>query len=106
VGIEHDSYLYKACALNALQPPTPANWNKRNTLFSRIAEVYALLGRGESNAWSGGPIMKIQPLERIFKCFQWSSVYQRGSCGFLDRTRTGRRIILRPRDQHLGDLRI
>jgi hypothetical protein len=29
-----------ACALNELQPPIPANWNKRNKMFSRIAEVY------------------------------------------------------------------
>jgi hypothetical protein len=29
-GDRNDKHLNKACALNALQPPTLANWNKRN----------------------------------------------------------------------------
>jgi hypothetical protein len=31
-GDRNDKHLNKACALNALQPPTPANWNKRNKM--------------------------------------------------------------------------
>jgi hypothetical protein len=31
-GDRNDEYLNKARALNALQPPTPANWNKRNKM--------------------------------------------------------------------------
>ena len=32
-GDRNDKHLYKACALNALQPATPANWNKRNKMI-------------------------------------------------------------------------
>jgi hypothetical protein len=31
-GSRNDKHINKACALNALQPPTPANRNKRNSL--------------------------------------------------------------------------
>jgi hypothetical protein len=31
-GDRNDKYFNKARALNALQPPTPANWNNRNKI--------------------------------------------------------------------------
>jgi len=30
-GDRKDKLLNKVCALSALQPPAPVNWNKRNT---------------------------------------------------------------------------
>jgi hypothetical protein len=42
-GDRNDKYFNKASALNALQPTTPANWNKRNRMPGLLAPTIELL---------------------------------------------------------------